>query len=269
MAKVYWQGTDGNWGAAGNWSTGSVPTDDDFVVFPRTASGAITAGLDQSAVSLSGVHIASGSTIRIGAENDPLILVVNNDFQHAGAGDLHLDFGGGVGTVYLIADDPATHITLYDNGLGVASAMVLRGTLIARQGVTRLHVSEVNSPGDATVVIDGSVFGQLFQQSGRVFISTSTAGGVILMQGGYCEVTNDKPVLGAYLFGGVLEHNGAGTTTTLVVMGGLAEFNAVSKVRTITNATVYAGGRFHYDPDLVTVTNLTIIDDEIGNGPVP
>ena len=69
MAVKIWTGaTDGDWSVAGNWSPSGVPASADDVILSASYVVSITAGLNQSAVTLNSLTVEQGYSGAIGSK---------------------------------------------------------------------------------------------------------------------------------------------------------------------------------------------------------
>lgn len=269
MATVHWQGNDGNWGNAANWSTGTVPADDDIVIFPRTATGAIVSGLDQSGILLGKLHIASGSTITIGGPNAPLIIGFET-FQHGGGSDVYLQKWNpvGLGDLYLAADSPK--VSVYHSGQDMRRTYILRGRYLTT-GLAEsafLYVGQLTSPSDAFASLDSAGATSTLIVASGVCESRIVVQNAIVTGTGRLLVAGDGGFATGVVMGGLLDFEGTGGAVALNLLGGRTTFDD-SVVTEVGTLLVLGGAKLSYDPDIVTVTTATNVLDDIGAGPVP
>ena len=112
MAVRTWTGSaSGDWADADNWLEGVVPTSGDDVHF-FAGSAAVTAGLDQSAVELASLTIASTWTgwigaadadLRIGAASVRIGDLSGSSVPGAGSGRIRLDLGSSAHTTVVVS----------------------------------------------------------------------------------------------------------------------------------------------------------------------
>lgn len=76
MADKEWQGVDGDWATAGNWSGGTVPVDGDSIFFTGTSQQSITSGLTLGASgdTFADFHVHEDYTGAIGSSGSKLTL---------------------------------------------------------------------------------------------------------------------------------------------------------------------------------------------------
>jgi len=158
MATVKWTGggNDGNWNTTSNWSTGSVPANGDDVIIAE-GDEAITAGLDQSSVTLDSLTITAN--INIGSAASALQIDVTNDCVVAGRGEFY-KLDGAIGTVitqlpasstlYLAGGTTTTleHVSgrgVIESGAVVTNAYVNGGFVQAFDNGTGFTLLEVNN----------------------------------------------------------------------------------------------------------------------------
>ena len=86
MAVKIWTGaTDGDWSVAGNWSPSGVPASTDDVIISAAYTVSITAGLNQSAVTLNSLTVEEGYSGAIGSKSADLQIATDAlTFQGSG-----------------------------------------------------------------------------------------------------------------------------------------------------------------------------------------
>ena len=245
MATRTWNGTDAttpnDWSVAGNWDEAAVPVNGDDVYFV-TGSADVTAGLNQSAVSLNSINFGvkwSGSiatALQVDATN--------------------VDYANKLGTVFLEGayttvnvqatsiDSPAlkfedsTVTTLRVTG-GSGTVFVDENSTVSGSvdmigaGSVKVEIEAGATVSAADITIDEGTFltyeevDTVTQFGGTVaFVNASGTTNTITMYKGTCKY---KPT-------------GAATLSTLTMYGGFFDMkgcNAPS--HTITNATLYSG----------------------------
>ncbi len=284
---------------ADNWSSGAIPSDGDTIVFADSAVSALwdldglttgnhtlvvegtysgSIGLDRSAVETAAAGAGGNTTapeyrtryltldctrIEIGGytgsgrpSNSPRVLI-NNDragasqtvvyntrpagddsnqtpvrllFAHASA---DIDLRAGFVSVGL--DAPAETATVGDvvvtNGSFFCGAGVTMGTYKQRNGDSALDI------GAATVT------------------SVSLHGGVLQIEG-------DQVITTLNVWDGRCHCATTGNVTTANARGGRLAFTS-AEAHTVPTLNVYRGATVEYDPDVTTVTTLTVADDGV------
>ena len=264
MATRTWAGDDAttpyDWSVAGNWVEGSVPVSTDDVVIPA-GSQKITAGLNQSAVTLNSLTVNSGYVQSIGASSGALQVAVatgTNVFLSPTGGTQYFDFGASAVDVEVLGTgSPSTGfsavnvvgsaldvVTLYNGSLGIAriagetatvtTLNVNAGALYTGSGAT---VTNLNSYGGSTANYSGATTIKIY-------------GGTVNAPQGTNATVN--------VIGGTFRSSSSSTITTLNLDAGLADFSVGSVPRTVTTVNV-AGERdctLAYDPGVLTITTL-------------
>jgi len=114
MAVRTWEGSDNStpydWSVAGNWAENSVPVSTDEVVIPA-GSQKITAGLNQSAVTLAGLTVERGYDQDIGAADGMLQVGLSAQATiETSGGQQWFDFGSSNQDIEVIGSGSAATI---------------------------------------------------------------------------------------------------------------------------------------------------------------
>lgn len=264
MATRTWAGDDAttpnSWSVAGNWEEGSVPVSTDDVYIPAN-SAAITAGLNQSAVTLNSLTVNSGFIQNIGTSDGALQIGVaagTNVFLSPSGGTQYFDFGSstcdievlntggaaaGLSAVYIVGT-ALDVVTLYNGNLGVARLPGESST-----------ITSLNQNGGSMVVGDGATVTTLKVQGGSCTnyagsTTTTIYSGTINAPKGANATVN--------VTGGNFRSSSSSTITTLNLNGGVADFSVGSVPRTVTTVNVNAERdcQLVYDSSVLTVTTL-------------
>lgn len=287
MATKIWLGNDvgneGNWSVAANFSPSGVPiTGDD--VYLENSSQSITAGLNQSAVTLASLNIAQSFTGYVGDADNYLLI-------SATALSIGYNYGGGSpagsGRIKLNLGSNQTTIDIYNSGSSASAnepAVQILGTHAGN--IARCRKGSVGlawATGEVstfTTIIGSFVTNQtgdldLFIGSGVTLTTITTDGGDIVLRcaattvngaGANIVTEGNGAVVTANISGGNFESNSTGTITNLNVTDeGIADFTKSSAARTVTNPKVSGSGKIKADPSNVTFTNAFARYDSIGN----
>jgi len=246
MANKTWVGTDtgneGDWSVAANWSPSGVPVASDDVYFV-SGSQDVTAGLDQSAVTLLSLNFGTKYT---GSIETALQIDATT-----------LDYANKIGTVILTGTFTTANIqaTAIDSpALKFTSATIatLRvtggsGTVFVDSGSTVSSVIEMIGANSVRVEIESGATvsaADITIDDGKFL--TYEEVDTVTQFGGLVEFLNSAGTTNAItMYKGKCKYKvtGATTLTTLIIYGGFFDTrgsNAPS--HTITNTTVYAGG---------------------------
>jgi hypothetical protein len=272
MAAKLWVGGDGtgsqqtDWSRAANWSPSGVPVASDTVTFQSSSTYSVTAGLDQSSVSLGAMRVEAGYSGSIGTSSSPLLcdpasLVV--DTGDVGA-SLYFDFGaqtldvtvkscsfGALGTygVELSGAGVAISNLIVDSGkVGLCTGVGETAT------VTTARVS--GSAGDLTIGT-GVTLTNVDQSAGSILLACSVQD--IDLSGGILTTDQAAAVsTSATVHGGTLNLDASGTVAALVVHGGTVNFRG-GVARTVTALTLNQGS-VSYDPQAITISTWNVAD---------
>jgi len=283
MADNVWLGgTSTAWNTAGNWSTGSVPTSSDNVLFDHRAQRDC-AGFDASAVTLASLRITSGYTYSIGTYAAGVLTRLRVSATLLTIGEPLGDGNIGSGS-QLIAIDTGANATavnvLNTNSTGQASGfapVLLKGANSANKitvvsgwvGLGTYILAEafqfptINVTGNQAYVECGTGYATssgstptINQTAGLAFVRHNLT---TLNQEGGTTTTADACTITTADVGGNFFSNSSGTITTLNVQnGGSADFSQRTTARTVTNSNVYGTGQVNAEngiPKSITFTN--------------
>ncbi len=279
MSVRVWQGTDGSWSTAANWSDTAVPITGDDVIIPATSTQAITSGLSQAAVDLHSLTVEEGYSKNIGTSTTSLNIGVGNGTDpyvlHQGSGTLYLDLDS-AGDITIDAPNWSNACTLDQTGASVFGSpiTVLRGKLIAGSTVDgndasgQLYVSYRNNIiGDAIVDWTGSDEPpqSIYMNGGTLYLKRGLGAGApyIYMTDGRVVYDEDSiaGVTDIIMAGGVADIRGIGDTIyTLPVIsnafigGGVLTLENDPRTKSIAQLLVMPGG-LALIPSNVTVTS--------------
>jgi hypothetical protein len=280
--NIWIGGSSTAWNTAGNWSTGSVPTSSDNVIFDHRAQNNCAA-FDASAVTLTSLRITSGFTKYIGTYSAGVLtrlqlsatnIVIGEPMGdgQTGAGSqmIALDTGTVATTIRVLSSNTSGVVSGFapillkgsnsSNSITVVSGWVGIGTVILAEVV---QFPTINVTGGQAVVEVGTGYTagsgttpKVNQTAGRVIFrhaltTLNQEGGLAISEGSGAIVTADV--------GGTFISNSTGAITTLNVQdNGLADFSQSTVARTVTNTNVYGTGRINAEsgvPKHITFTN--------------
>lgn len=260
-----------------NWSDSSLPADDDDVVFENSAVSClynldVTDALTLVAKSTFTGHLglprnnANGYVeYRATAYNigTAVTTITVGEGDGAGSGCINLDVGNAAGALVINVYKTANRATT-----NVPSLLLTTGTsaVSTTMTVNRGDVGVAVNAGE-TAVITTLKMGYISQVrtdakvtlgSGVTPLTTITKNGgdllcdaaiVTLMQAaGTTTIGAAATLTTGTLKGGTLYYNSSGTATTIIVAGGATlDFRQNARSRTVTNTSIYQGGKI-YDP---------------------
>ena len=276
------------WDTPANWSTGSVPVDDDDIII-EDSDVDILYGLDQSAVTPDTLKIRASYTGKIGltpinetgdtdyAEYRETRLKISPDVINIGEGQ-----GNGSPMIRLDTGEIQTVLTVYSTGVASDSShgalqyigehftqntlTVLKGDVgIATRGgeeayIHQLNVAYSSSPMSDAIVRcgDDAHISNVYQIGGN--LTMNGIPGSMYQTGGVCEVFGATLISQIHVAGGTLYHNSTGlagnAVTNLIVSGsGTVDFSRSVGDRVITNCDVHTGATILDPHHNVTWTN--------------
>ena len=261
MAVKIWTGaTDGDWSVAGNWSPSGVPASTDDVIISAAYTVSITAGLNQSAVTLNSLTVEEGYSGAIGSKSADL-QIATDALTFQGSGVAYIDLGSNA--VDPVINGTASYSTgesgLYLTGTGIGTITCAGGGVsIGRAGTTSTVTELRGISGDVHVGIGGTVTNRFNFGASVVFDSTHTT---LNLDAGTTTLKQSAAVTTANLDGGVLHIDSACTITTLNLNNG-GEFRAsAGSDKTITTLNIEPGAVFEYYPSNTTITNRNLPTD--------
>lgn len=262
MATKYFIGTDGSYSTSGNWSPSGVPAAADDVII-TAGSGAITSGLDQSAVTIKSFTREIGHAGAIGnGLNDPLKLVVG------GAGSF-VDLGG-TNTAYINLGSSTAPVKVREAGGASTNGIGLY--LLGTGGITLLTVLSGSVRCVGFSVKDGELLGgttffdynctltdsgnALFFVSGSAQVTIEAAVDDVRVSGGQLTINGSGAVSDIFCDGGLVISNTSGTVAKITADGqGRVDLTKSGVSRTVTDMTRSGSGIIDYNPNVVTLTN--------------
>lgn len=268
------------WDVAVNWSGGAVPVTGDDVVVDLPVS--ITAGLDQSSVTLASLTIAAsftnGAVIgrpRINASGYPEF---RDDYLKISATVVKVGVGEGQGSGRIKIDIGTAQSTVevrstgYPTEQGIPS-LLIKGThasnaIDVQSGSVGIVVfggetstlSSLRTAGSAQVVLgEGCTIGTIHGE-GAVQINSAVT--TAQQTGGSWTVRGASNINTLIQTAGVLNYRGSGTIDDATV-GGSLDFSGDASARTVTDCTLKLGGRILDPLDTVTWTNGIQLDSSV------
>ncbi len=271
-----------DWSTAVNWSTGAVPVNaDDVVLADSTVS--ILYGLAQSAVTLTSLNRDQSYTGVVGlarTNTDGTNYVEYRDtYLAVGVTTAVIGDGAGIGSGRFKLDTGSVQTTIFVNDTGdqledALGAVIWKGTHASNvMQVTKGTVSVAPFAGElatiATLTIgflnniesdafvecgDGCTLTNIDKGGGQLFIENDAT--LITQTGGDTTVKGAATVTTLDLDGGTYFYKSSGTMTTARVgINGTLDFRRDMRARTITNASIHAGGVIRDTSKTVTWTN--------------
>lgn len=266
MATKTWKGDDAttpnSWSVAGNWD-GGVPVNSDDVIIPA-GSAAITAGLNQSAVTLNSLIVENGFDQNIGSTTGDLQIGTSRFEFSALGGTQYIDLGSSnIDALIKNAAQPG------DGFFG----LYLIGSSLNTVSVDNGRVAIAGLGGQTATVDDARVIGTgtLKLGSGVTLTDTYLTGEGTILQ--YCAGTNVDVHAGLFrsygvgaittvnAYGGELILNSSGTITTLNQYGGEVDLTKSAIARTVTNYNVKKGASGSQLASKVDTTYVTLSND--------
>lgn len=254
MADVIWTGaTDGDYGTATNWSTGSVPGAGDNVFFTSDYNVSVTAGLNQSATTIANFTV-DGYTGKIGSKSGYLQIALSGVVNVRGLDQIYLNIGSSNVDVTVTGSASTT---------GTPGLMLL-GSNIDNLNITAGSVGLAYNPGEtATAATLKILGGEIEVGTGVTITSANIQGGglttdssltTLTIYSGTAVLNNSAAVTTVNSNGGSITYNSSGTIGTLNLSGSV-DCSGSLVARTITTLAPAAGGSITYDPSVVTISN--------------
>lgn len=243
-----------------------IPATDDDVILPP-GSGAISSGLDQSAVAIGDFRVLPGYREKIGDDSgaEPIYLKIDPDvFSYAGQGSSSYIDVGSANIALLVQQTgrPATigKHALYLLGSNLTTLTVESGNvgLAARYGETSTVVTaRLGDSTSASLTIGDGVTITNFDQNGGVGVVRSNVTQIDQFDG--VLVTQLAATVGTWnLEGGTAVPNSSGTITTFNLNGGTADFLQSTVARNVTTLSIGNKGSrtLKVDPAIVSIGTL-------------
>ena len=263
MAVKIWTGaTDGDWSVAGNWSPSGVPASSDDVILSAAYTVSITAGLNQSAVTLNSLTVEEGFSGAIGSKSADL-QIATDALTFEGSGVAYIDLGSNA--VDPVINGTATYSTgesgLYLTGTGIGTITCAGGGVSIGRAGTTSTVTEVRGiSGDVHIGIGGTVTSSFNFGANIIFDSTHTT---LNLDAGRTTLRQSATVTTAHLDGGVLTGDSACTITTVNLNAGGELDASAGSDKTITTLNIATGSVLQYYPSNMTITNRNLPSDPV------
>jgi hypothetical protein len=259
---------DGSFTNTANWSTGSVPTTSDVIVFDGTGTFNLTSNLDQHTVAFGSIIVYQASTVQIGS----IVGGVRTYLQHA-APNVYIGqrqgSGAASGSELLMFDSGGTSCTyaIFDSS-SQASIPTLPPIQLIGSALTvdmsggnfgaACQTSEVATLAALTISLNGN--GGLSVSPAQAYIGVGATVTALTMNAGTVLDQRVNACTAATVNGGTYTYQGTGDTTTLSVNSGAGTGGQVFYSGTGTIGTLNQSGTFDRSQDgrSVTVTNWNI-----------
>lgn len=280
-----------HWDNAENWSGGSVPVDNDTVVFERNANP-VKYGLDQSSTTLDLLDVRASYTGTIGlpsenrSGNTPYIEYRLRSLQ-IGATNVRIGAGEGIGSERILLDlgDVQSTVTIHSTATPAAigqHAVTFQGThaankLFVYQGfvgiapnsgdtavLNELHVGyETDATSDVELYVgDNVTLGDVVVHGGQVTTQgrSSTAITSLLVTAGEVTLLGTDGVNQLDIEGGIVFYRTTGTLggNTIVSGDGRLSLTGDLRAKTITNAVTCRGDNALVEDPQQTASSLSI-----------
>lgn len=266
MGTVKWTGGagDGNWDSVGNWDTGAKPVNSDDVII-GTGSISITAGLNQSGVTLTSLTITSGYSGSIGTVGTPLQISSTTVTV------------GGRGALYNLN---GTYTDVYANIVGQVQLSIAGGTTTnlyaGMGGVVTISSSAVvtNARIGAAIVTAGynATAFTLAEISGSGMLTSARAATTMRVDNGATSVVTGSATITTLDVSSLANHKhrstGTITTANIKPQGGIQPDDLNASSATITNLYEWSGSRVRdkMGGGKFTVSNRYNVGDSIPGG---
>jgi len=261
MAVKIWTGaTDGDWSVAGNWSPSGVPASADDVILSASYVVSITAGLNQSAVTLNSLTVEQGYSGAIGSKAADL-QIATDALTFEGSGVAYINLGSNA--VDPVINGTATYSTgssgLYLTGTGIGTITCAGGGVsIGRPGTTSTVTEIRGVAGDVHVGIGGTVTSSFNFGATVVFDATHTT---LQIDDGRTVLKQSATVTTAHLDGGIFQLDSACTITTVNLNSGGELRASAGSDKTITTLNIATDSVLQYYPSNTTISNRNLPAD--------
>jgi hypothetical protein len=259
MAARTWSGSvSGDWSVTGNWVEGSVPVNGDEVYIPA-GSAAITAGLNQSAVTLDWLEIERGYSANIGSKAAYLRVGTAVLIASPTGGSQFIDIGSSAISPEIRSTGTSSDGTRAFNlkGSAIATLSVLGGGVgVGVDPSVTSTITTVRNLGGNVWIGQGVTLTTLYQTTGDAVLDCAVT--TVTMFGGTIEKRYAGTLATANLYNGTLYYSGSGGLTTLNAYGGVLDCRRSGIARTIGTLNAYGQKPFnaYIDPAYLTVTTF-------------
>lgn len=268
-----------HWSDVDNWTTNAIPANTDDIYF-ENYTGDVLYGLDQNAVTLTSLHFAASFTGRVGLNNYNAnsYYEYRDTYLKISATTVNVGQGEGVGSrrLKLNVGSAQTTVNVYRTDTPEADgleAFLWIGThasnvVNVQRGSVGIAVEAGQVATVATLRVghQGNVEGDARVRcgSGVTLTTLNQEGGVVELNAGLTTVTKVAGTLTVRSgnvttladHGGTTYYTGTGTIATLTIgAGATVDFSRDMRGRTVTNCTIYPGGRLIDTFKTVTFTN--------------
>ncbi len=242
MAQRILQGAD--WSVAGNWiqtpgGSSGVPIDNDEAIL-KAAALIVNAGLDQGAIDLDALILPRGSSGELGQDGAPLLIAFDL-LKHFGAGELHLsvDLDGAsahiADLIRLQCEHPGV---LCDIGSNPADAGSIEHIIATRCNATIRGDSKFTA---TTKIWVGSESGSANDVRMKIAAAGTGTGNVVDYKQSSGVVTCNRTIVDGVVWGGILTIDVKAVTGTLVILGGVVNYDFENQASDSTDIEVWPG----------------------------
>lgn len=242
MATPIWISSDGDWGNTASWSTGSVPVDNDTVVFDGVSSVvSVTGSLNQIGIDLDELQTSPEYSGDIGLPGNPLRL--DSFVTHRGSGSIYYQADGQINQVFVDSVNLVDAAVLYGTGAPY-NVIVKKGHVTCSDSMTGL--GGIHVFGDKSIVIveknGAATVDRIYMTAGFIENNRaiSDAESFALISGGV-YVHQDGAVSELHIHGGVVEWNADETLTFVIAGSGLLDFTRSGNAKTVGALVIYPG----------------------------
>jgi len=261
-----------DYGTARNWSSDSVPTNSNDVIFGAGSVG-VQYGLDQSAVTLGSLSVSVGCSSQFGrfeSGSPHYLSVPSGSLEYRGSAQLAMfdvgasnikpyveSYGSPSGnrqhSVYIKGSD----LLGLDVNRGKVALAGLPGDTASVETVNIGYVS--NQKNDSDVLIGSGVTLTTLNQGGGNCVLSCGAATVNVASGATLTTDGTGAITELNVWGSAFL-NSTGTVTTINVRGGTLDLTKVRTARTVTTVNLYNGSRLKTG-SWITHTNKPVVQD--------
>jgi len=261
MADIFWLGSTGSLGTAGNYSGGALPVDHDKLFLVKDYPNPPTSDMNAlAAVDLDLLHIgkgfgrlADGSAVTIGSSGSPLEVSADKVI-HQGSGTLHYLDGSGV-TDWMVVDSVASGTALVAGGT-ITRISALRGMVQGTSDLSAVSVLDIGPAGRCIIDASAGTISLVIVDGGSG-ICSAVVTDILMGSGKWTQEIEE--IVTAKLMGGTLNYNSPATTGVLATayVGRRATLDLMqnTKVKEITTLVAEPGSQVRYHEDFTTITN--------------